>query len=67
VLDVDKEAYIHGVELGNSGKTTFFGVEVVNGKTMVHGYYAKGIAFSWKTDTITFCTPEEYNKKNSCE
>lgn len=45
-------------------KTAYFGVENDNGQTSIHGYISKGIAYSWyKNNTITFCTPQAYNKR----
>ena len=66
VVDINKEAYIRAEEVGNNAHNAFFGVEIKNNKTKIYGYIGKGIAYSWKTDTITFCTPEEYKKKHSC-
>jgi hypothetical protein len=64
VLDLQKQAYLSGkdAEKGN----VFFGVEVVDNKLKIHGYIGKNIAYSWKNNVITFCTPEEYKQKHSC-
>lgn len=62
--DLKKEAYIR-VEDG-SGYSAFWGVELVDNKVIFHGYIDKGIAYSWNSNTIVFCTPDEYKKKRSC-
>ena len=64
VIDTKKETYIH-TEV-NQGKSGYWGVDVENNKTHIHGYLSKGIAYSWKTETIIFCTPEEYKKHGFC-
>lgn len=64
VLDIKKEAYIGTSD--NNGHTAFFGLEVVNDKLRFYGYIGKGIAYSWNTNTIVFCTPEEYKQKKGC-
>ena len=64
VLDLKKEAYIRAED--NNEHSAFWGVEVENNHTKIHGYLSHGIAYSWNTQTVVFCTPEEYKKKNSC-
>lgn len=59
-----KEAYLRAED--DSDNSTFFGVEVVDNKTIIHGYIAKNIAFSWSDETVTFCTPEDYQKNQHC-
>lgn len=62
VLDL-KEAYIRTV---NDNKVAFWGVNIEQNKVKVHGYISKGIAYSWNTQMIVFCTPDEYRKFHSC-
>lgn len=64
VVDIQKETYIRTVD--SDAKSGFWGVDVENNKTHIHGYVSKGIAYSWKMQTITFCTPEDYKKNGSC-
>lgn len=64
VLDTGIEAYIR-VATTNK-RSAFWGIEVMKNKLMFHGYLDIGIAYSWKGNTITFCTPEEYKQKNHC-
>lgn len=65
VRDTGKEAYLP-ISTDNPEQSAFFGVEVLDNKTKFYGYVSKGIAFSWDNETIIFCTPEEYQKKNHC-
>lgn len=65
VLDLKKQAYIRTTG-DTEEKSAFWGVEVVNDMTHIHGYVSKSIAYSWKMETIIFCTPEEYKQKGSC-
>lgn len=64
VIDINKEAYIRTEDTNNHHG--FFGVNVENNQTNIRGYVSKGIAFSWNTTTVTFCTPEEYKKNQHC-
>ena len=64
VLDMQKEAYIHGDD--GTDNSTFWGIKVEKSQAKFHGYISKGIAFSWNTQMIVFCTPEEYKKHNTC-
>jgi hypothetical protein len=64
VVDLQKHAYMKVV--ADSKHNAFFGVEVVDSKVKVHGYIGKGIAYSWTTNVVTFCTPDEYAKANKC-
>jgi len=64
VLDNNKEAYVRAED--DSNDSAFWAIEVKAGKPEFHGYISKGIAYSWNTQTIVFCTPEEYKKHNSC-
>lgn len=57
------EAYIRA-EDGN-GHYGFFGVEYKD-QLKIYGYMSKGLAFSWKNGTITFCSPEEYRQHKTC-
>lgn len=67
ILNQGKEAYIR-VNDGGEPKpnSAFWGLELVNDQIKFHGYLGKGIAYSWKGQTITFCTPEDYKKNHSC-
>ncbi|OGT57623.1 MAG: hypothetical protein A3F14_04800 [Gammaproteobacteria bacterium RIFCSPHIGHO2_12_FULL_43_28] len=65
ILDIQKEAYLRLED--NEKHSGFFGVELIDGKAKIHGYLSKGVAYSWKGGTVTFCTPEEYKKKNACQ
>lgn len=64
VIDLQKSAYIR-VE-GSDNRSAFWGVNVIDNKVTIHGYISKGIAYSWKNQIVTFCTPEEYKKQKSC-
>ena len=64
VVDIQKHAYMKVID--GEKHSGFFGVEVVNEKTKVHGYLSKGIAYSWKTDVVTFCTPADYKRNGFC-
>lgn len=64
VEDIGKEAYLR-VEDGADDKA-FWGVEISNNKVYIHGYISKGVAYSWKESTVTFCTPDEYKKNHGC-
>ena len=67
VLDLHKQAFIR-VE-GPGSYNAFFGVDAINNSTNVYGYVGDGIAYSWKNgtkNTVTFCTPQEYQNKHSC-
>ena len=64
VIDLQKHAYMKAVD-GNK-HSAFFGVEVADNRVKVHGYIGKGIAYSWTTDVITFCTPDDYAKAGKC-
>lgn len=66
VLGDEKEAYIAGEEKGKSENIVFWGVEILNQKVEFHGYMSRDIAYSWNTNTITFCSPEEYKKHGHC-
>lgn len=64
VIDTGKEAYIRGEDKDNN--SAFFGVQIVNDKNKVYGYVSKGIAFSWNTEKVVFCTPDDYKDNGSC-
>jgi len=64
VLDIQKEAYIRGEDANKN--YDFFGVDIENNATVIHGYLSKGIAYSWNNDTIIFCTTDEYKSKHHC-
>ncbi|EKD72115.1 MAG: hypothetical protein ACD_46C00004G0009 [uncultured bacterium] len=64
VVDIQKEAYIRSEDKKNN--YTFWGVNVENNQIKIRGYQSKGIAYSWTNDSVTFCTPDEYKKKNAC-
>jgi|GEM_PF-6057952 hypothetical protein len=64
VADLQKEAYIRAED--SNSHSAFFGVELVDNTVKFHGYVGKGIAYSWNTRSIVFCTPEEYKQKHSC-
>lgn len=64
VMDIQKETYIR--TFADAEKSGFWGVDVENNKTQIYGYLSKGIAYSWETQTIVFCTPEEFEQKGSC-
>lgn len=67
ILNQGKEAYIRVVDDSTpKPNQAFWGIELVNDQIKFHGYIGKGIAYSWKAQTITFCTPEEYRKNRSC-
>jgi hypothetical protein len=59
-----EEAYLHA-EFNDH--QAFFGLaQGADHQVRVYGYIAKGIAYSWDTKKIIFCTQEEYKEKNSC-
>jgi len=64
VLDLQKEAYLSGID--EQQNNAFWGIEVVDNQLVIHGYRSKNIAYSWTSNTITFCTPDEYNKQGHC-
>lgn len=64
VINLNKEAYIRGEDSNNH--SVFFGVDIKDRNVQVHGYIAKGVAYSWKAGTLVFCTPEEYKSKGTC-
>ncbi|VVC75337.1 hypothetical protein AQUSIP_06260 [Aquicella siphonis] len=64
VLDLNKEAYIRVEDSNNH--SAFFGIDIEKQAVTVHGYVSKGIAYSWKSNTVVFCTPDEYKTKRSC-
>jgi hypothetical protein len=60
-----QEAYI-SVDSARGQSFGYFGVEKTGG---IRGYLGQGIAYSWdraKYATVTFCTPEEFDKKQHC-
>lgn len=65
-IEGPKEAYIRVEVDDTKTQNAFWGVDVVDDAVRFHGYIGKGIAYSWKTNVITFCTPAEYAKKHSC-
>lgn len=65
IVNLGKEAYISVND--DQSHNAFWGVNVVDGQTKVYGYLSKGIAFSWDTQQIVFCTPLDYQQhNNSC-
>ncbi|EKD71312.1 MAG: hypothetical protein ACD_46C00219G0008 [uncultured bacterium] len=66
VVDIGKHAYVR-VDGEDKKHSAFFGVEVANNEVKVHGYLSKGIAYSWKKSVVTFCSPDDYQKKGFCE
>jgi hypothetical protein len=64
VVDIKKETYL--VTEDGQGNSGFWGVDIENNKTHIHGYRSKGLAYSWKEQVIVFCTPEEYKKHKAC-
>ena len=64
VVDIQKETYLRTAD--DEGHSGFWGVDVENNKTHIHGYYSKGLAYSWNEQTIIFCTPEDYKKNGHC-
>lgn len=64
VIDLQKKAYVR-VEDGNT-HSAYWGIKVENGQADIHGYISKGIAFSWDTSRIVFCTPEDYKQNKTC-
>lgn len=64
VIDIQKESYVGAID--DEGKTGFWGVDIEGNKTHFHGYVSQGIAYSWKAETIIFCTPADYKKNGQC-
>lgn len=66
IIKANKEAYIRAEAAEKNKKSAFFGVMLKNHKVKYYGYISEGIAFSWDKDMITFCTPEDFRKRNAC-
>lgn len=64
VVDLHKPSYLSGID--DQKNTAFWSIELVGNQLSFHGYVSHGIAYSWTSDTITFCTPQEYGKNGHC-
>jgi hypothetical protein len=59
-------AYLYTQDETDDKKNAFFAAEDVPDGVKIHGYRSVGIAYSWNTNTVIICSPEEYKKHHGC-
>jgi len=65
IIDQEHRAYVR-VKDDNANDLAYWSIGIENNKSKINGYISKGIAYSWNTQKIVFCTPEAYKQKNTC-